>query len=50
METLGIIGHHGWLLFGITMAETAFDNFDAIDDRLQSLISLQVAQIVGCPW
>ncbi len=50
LENLRVIGHHGWLLFGLTMAETAFDNFDGISNRLQSLISLRVAQIVGCPW
>lgn len=50
LETLKLVGHHPWLLFGISMMETAVDQFDSLSERLHSLIALRVAQIVGCPW
>lgn len=50
LETLKLVGHHSWLLFGTSMMEMSVDNFDSLDERLHSLISLRVAQIVGCPW
>jgi hypothetical protein len=50
LENLSIVGHHGWALFGASMYEMAVDNFNALNPRLQSLVQLRVAQIVGCPW
>lgn len=45
-----ILGHKPGFLFGISVTESVVEEFDTLDDRLQSLITLRVAQIVGCPW
>lgn len=45
-----ILGHKPSFLLGITMGEMAVEGFDSLDERLRSLVTLRVAQIVGCPW
>lgn len=49
-ESIRIAGHHGGVLFGSSMYEAAVDGFDALEERLQELISLRAAQMIGCPF
>lgn len=49
-ESIRIAGHHGGVLFGSSMYEAAVDNFGALEERLQELLSLRAAQMIGCPF
>lgn len=49
-DSIRVAGHHGGVLFGSSMYEAAVDGFDALEERLQELISLRAAQMIGCPF
>lgn len=49
-ESVRVAGHHGGVLFGSSMYEAAVDNFDALEERLQKLLALRAAQMIGCPF
>lgn len=49
-QGIRIAGHHGGVLFGSSMYEAAVDGFDALEKRLQELLSLRAAQMIGCPF
>ena len=49
-DPLRLYSHHPTVLFGTSIYELAQQRANHLEPRLKTLVQLQVARMVGCPW
>ena len=49
-EPLTVVAHHRWIFRGYSAFELALDRARLVDPRLNALVGLKAAALIGCPF